>query len=61
MPLYVAQQTITRADVGLRSERGPILASVMLSVALVALDSTIIATAVGSGRFWLRLSAQGHG
>ena len=44
----MAQQTITRADVGLRSERGPILGSVMLSVALVALDSTILATAVPS-------------
>ncbi|MGW5918873.1 MDR family MFS transporter [Nocardia fluminea] len=32
--------------VGLRSERGPILASLMLSTGLVALDSTIIATAV---------------
>jgi EmrB/QacA subfamily drug resistance transporter len=34
--------------VGLRSERGPVLASVMLTVGLVALDSTIIATAVPS-------------
>ncbi|TCJ97288.1 MDR family MFS transporter [Nocardia alba] len=32
--------------VGLRSERGAILASLMLSTGLVALDSTIIATAV---------------
>jgi EmrB/QacA subfamily drug resistance transporter len=39
-------QTITRADVGLRSERGPVLLSVMLSVGLVAIDSTILATAV---------------
>ncbi len=39
---------ITRADVGLRSERGPILLAVMLSVALVAIDSTILATAVPS-------------
>lgn len=38
--------TITRADVGLRSERGPILLSLMLATSLVALDSTIIATAV---------------
>ncbi len=37
---------ISRASVGLRSERGPILASVMLSVALVAIDTTILATAV---------------
>src|SRR5215213_7412887 len=36
------------ASVGLRSERGPILLSVMLSVGLVAIDSTILATAVPS-------------
>lgn len=35
-----------QAPVGLRSERGPILGSLMLATALVALDSTIIATAV---------------
>lgn len=34
--------------VGLRSERGPVLGSVMLATGLVALDSTIIATAVPS-------------
>jgi EmrB/QacA subfamily drug resistance transporter len=34
--------------VGLRSERGPVLAAVMLCQSLVALDSTIIATAVPS-------------
>ena len=34
--------------VGLRSERGPVLAALMLSTGLVALDSTIIATAVPS-------------
>jgi EmrB/QacA subfamily drug resistance transporter len=39
-------QTISRADVGLRSKRGPILLAVMLSVGLVAIDSTILATAV---------------
>ena len=38
----------TRASVGLRSERGPILLSLMLSTSLVALDSTIVATAVPS-------------
>lgn len=37
---------ITRASVGLRSERGPVLLSVMLSAGLVAIDSTILATAV---------------
>lgn len=36
------------AKVGLRSARGPVLISVMLSTGLVALDSTIIATAVPS-------------
>lgn len=49
-------------DVGFRSERGPILIALMLSTSLVALDSTIIATAVltivgdlgGFGQFpWL--------
>lgn len=39
---------VTRASVGLRSERGPVLGSIMLSTSLVALDSTIIATAVPS-------------
>ena len=42
----ITTSPITRADVGLRSERGPILLSVMLSVGLVAIDSTILATAV---------------
>ena len=44
----MAQSTVTRADVGLRSARGPILLSVMLSVGLVAIDATILATAVPS-------------
>jgi EmrB/QacA subfamily drug resistance transporter len=39
---------VARADVGLRSERGPILLAVMLSIGLVAIDSTILATAVPS-------------
>ena len=38
----------TRSSVGLRSERGPVLGAIMLTTALVALDSTIIATAVPS-------------
>jgi EmrB/QacA subfamily drug resistance transporter len=37
-----------RAAVGLRSERGPVLLALMMSIGLVALDSTIIATAVPS-------------
>src|SRR6478752_3979728 len=36
------------AAVGLRSERGPVLIALMLSTALVALDATILATAVPS-------------
>jgi len=39
---------VRRSDIGLRSERGPILLAVMLSTALVALDATIVATAVPS-------------
>lgn len=35
-------------SLGLRSERGPVLGSIMLSTALVAIDATIIATAVPS-------------
>jgi EmrB/QacA subfamily drug resistance transporter len=42
------QQSVSRASVGLRSERGPILLSVMLSVGLIAIDATILATAVPS-------------
>ncbi|MFD2420629.1 MDR family MFS transporter [Amycolatopsis pigmentata] len=38
----------TAAGVGFRSERGRVLAAIMLSTGLVALDSTIIATAVPS-------------
>ena len=36
------------ANVGFRSQRGPTLISIMLSMSLVAIDSTIIATAVPS-------------
>jgi len=41
-------ERVDRASVGLRSERGPVLLAVMLSVALVAIDATILATAVPS-------------
>ncbi|HEX8508617.1 MAG TPA: MFS transporter, partial [Propionibacteriaceae bacterium] len=44
----MARTEITQADVGLRSERGPVLLSIMLSMSLVAIDSTILATAVPS-------------
>lgn len=37
---------MTRAEVGLRSERGPVLLSVMLATGLVAIDATILASAV---------------
>jgi len=37
-----------RAAVGFRSERGPVLIALMLSTGLVAIDSTVIATAVPS-------------
>ena len=43
-----ATKTQRPAGVGLRSERGPILLAVMLCVALIAVDATIIATAVPS-------------
>jgi EmrB/QacA subfamily drug resistance transporter len=39
---------VERSSVGLRSERGPILLSVMLATGLVAIDATILATAVPS-------------
>lgn len=37
---------VTRASVGLRSERGPILLALMVTTGLVAIDATILATAV---------------
>ncbi|WP_422936622.1 MFS transporter [Sinomonas sp. P47F7] len=39
---------MTHADVGFRSERGPILIALMVTTGLVAIDSTIVATAVPS-------------
>jgi multidrug resistance protein len=44
----VSDTEVRRRDVGLRSERGPVLLAVMLSTALVALDQTVVATAVPS-------------
>jgi EmrB/QacA subfamily drug resistance transporter len=44
--IHVISTPISRADVGLRSERGPVLAAVMLTVGLVAIDATVLATAV---------------
>jgi EmrB/QacA subfamily drug resistance transporter len=37
---------VSRASVGLRSERGPVLAGIMITIALIALESTVLATAV---------------
>ncbi|HEY8590028.1 MAG TPA: MDR family MFS transporter, partial [Naasia sp.] len=39
-------EEVSSASVGLRSERGPLLLALMLATALVALDATILATAV---------------
>lgn len=39
---------MARSNVGLRSERGPLLLAIMLASALVAIDATILATAVPS-------------
>jgi EmrB/QacA subfamily drug resistance transporter len=40
--------TVNRSDVGFRSERGPILIALMVTTGLVAIDATILATAVSS-------------
>lgn len=45
-PVVTTAAAPTRASVGLRSERGPILGSVMIAIALIAIDATILATAV---------------
>src|SRR5829696_3584810 len=42
------EQAAASVDVGFRSERGPVLIGIMLSTALVAIDATVIATAVPS-------------
>ena len=38
----------TSAAVGLRSERGPVLLALMVSTGLIAIDATVLATAVPS-------------
>ncbi|MGB4137617.1 MAG: MFS transporter [Microbacterium sp.] len=38
--------SVDRASVGFRSERGPVLAALMLATGLIAIDATILATAV---------------
>ncbi|GAA4479652.1 MFS transporter [Microbacterium panaciterrae] len=40
--------TIDRGGVGFRSERGPVLLAIMLTTGLIAMDATILATAVPS-------------
>jgi EmrB/QacA subfamily drug resistance transporter len=42
------EPAITRASVGFRSDRGPILIALMVVTGLIAIDSTILATAVTS-------------
>src|SRR3954451_3306615 len=42
------EQATASSGVGFRSERGPVLIGIMLSTALVAIDATVIATAVPS-------------
>ena len=46
--MTTAPSPTTTEGVGFRSERGPVLGALMLTTGLVALDSTIIATAVPS-------------
>lgn len=48
VPADVAPMPPTRRSVGLRSERGPLLAGLMVATFLVALNQTIVATAVPS-------------
>jgi len=45
---FMTKPKTGRQGVGLRSERGPVLAALMLTISLVAIDGTIIATAVPS-------------
>ena len=45
-PLSTADTTTTSDGVGFRSSRGPILIAIMMTTSLVAIDSTILATAV---------------
>jgi len=39
-------ETPTRASIGLRSERGPVLVALMVTTGLIAIDATILATAI---------------
>src|ERR671917_783143 len=46
--LFPSVSPSSPAAVGLRSERGPILLALMVSTGLIAIDATILATAVPS-------------
>ena len=46
--LHSYVSTVRRTTVGFRSERGAVLGALMLSTGLIALDATILATAVPS-------------
>ena len=48
------------SGVGFRSERGPVLAALMLCTGLVALDSTIIATSVVNAQAGGRAADKGN-
>jgi EmrB/QacA subfamily drug resistance transporter len=48
LSLDVTSTTTSTAGVGLRSDRGPILLALMVSTGLIAIDATILATAVPS-------------
>jgi EmrB/QacA subfamily drug resistance transporter len=48
LSLDVTSTTTNAAGVGLRSDRGPILLALMVSTGLIAIDATILATAVPS-------------
>src|ERR1700749_4777838 len=48
LPPHVTSTEITRASVGLRSERGPILLPLLLRIGLVPIAAPILATAVPS-------------
>jgi EmrB/QacA subfamily drug resistance transporter len=44
----MARGSSNRSDIGLRSERGPVLLAVMVAMGVVAIDATVLSTAVPS-------------
>ena len=44
----MARGSSNRSDIGLRSERGPVLLAVMVATGVVAIDATVLSTAVPS-------------